>query len=385
MTLQKALKELLIKHPFYGIFILNLRKEIVTGEKHPVQTLAVGPNGIGITLYVNQEFWDKQNDTAQLALLVHEISHVCFFHLTDDFNVPNGMHTIMNIAMDGEINQRISGLPDGCVTLEKISELIGQPVPRDAGTWAYYDMLVEHMKKKNPQLAASLAALNECGGSHELWPDDMSEAEKTLIRNQIKSQVKSAAEQAMKQAGTIPGEIQGLLDKIKDKPPVFNWKKFFRRMIGNAITNEIQLTRMRPSKRFPDSRGIKMKRKPEIFIGVDTSGSISDADLQDFFSEIKHVHKTGVNVTVAEFDTQIQHIFEFKGKQEIQVHGRGGTDATEIIQYFKEHKKQYSSCIIFTDGYLNTFDLPKCQSLIWVITKNGYKTDKYPGQVLYIS
>ena len=30
MTLEKALKELLIKDPFYGIFMLNLDKQIVT-------------------------------------------------------------------------------------------------------------------------------------------------------------------------------------------------------------------------------------------------------------------------------------------------------------------------------------------------------------------
>ena len=90
---------------------------------------------------------------------------------------------------------------------------------------------------------------------------------------------------------------------IKNKPPVFNWKRYFRRLIGNSITSEIQLTRMRPSKRFPDARGIRMKRKPNIMVAVDTSGSISQDDLKDFFSEIHHIWKTGVNVTVVEIDT----------------------------------------------------------------------------------
>lgn len=75
MTVQKALKELLIRSPFYGLFMLNLRKEIVSGETHPIQTAAVGPNGLGLTLYVNQDFWDKLTDENQIAILTHEVMH----------------------------------------------------------------------------------------------------------------------------------------------------------------------------------------------------------------------------------------------------------------------------------------------------------------------
>lgn len=72
MTLQKALKELLIKRPFYGLFMLNLRKEIVSGD-HPVKTAAVGPNGINFTLYVNEDFWKTLNDNEKLDILSHEV------------------------------------------------------------------------------------------------------------------------------------------------------------------------------------------------------------------------------------------------------------------------------------------------------------------------
>lgn len=384
MILQKALKELLVRSPFYGVFMLNLRKEMVTGN-HPVQTLAVGPNGLSLTLYVNQDFWDKHTDLEQLALLQHELMHICFFHLTDNFKVPNDKHFIMNIAMDCEINQYIPNLPKDHISLEYVYNIVKEQLPRQAGSWEYYRLIEKALQKQQNDAESKLKEALENQGDHDMWPQDMSEAEKTLIKNQIKSQLKAAAEQTIKQAGKIPGEISSILEQIKDLPPVFNWKKFFRRMIGNSITNEIQLTRLRPSKRLPDSRGVRMKRKPEILIGVDTSGSISDNDLVEFFSEIKHIYKTGVSITVAEFDTQIQNTFLFDGSQKIEIKGRGGTDATCVIDYFKQHKKGFSSCIIFTDGYLSTFKLPVCQSLIWVITKGGNVTDQYPGQTLYIS
>lgn len=375
MTVQKALKELLIVSPFYGIFLLSLRKEIVSGN-HSVKTAAVGPNGLNFTLYVNEDFWKKLTDKEQLAVLTHECSHLCFFHLTEHFKASN--HTLMNIAMDASINQYIQNLPADCVTVESLSKQCGKNLELKRGAWYYYNELLEYANK-NPKFMDQFNNID----SHDMWPgEEMGEAERTLYDNQIKSRLKETAEQIVKQAGKVPGELSSILEAIKNKPPVFNWKRYFRRLIGNSITSEIQLTRMRPSKRVPDARGIRMKRKPNIMVAVDTSGSISQDDLKDFFSEIHHIWKTGVNVTVVEFDTKIQNIFEYKGQQNIKVHGRGGTDATSAIEYYKQHH-DFSSCIIFTDGYLSTFKLPICQSLIWVITKNGNKT-KYPGQVIYI-
>lgn len=323
MTIQKALKELLIVSPFYGIFLLSLRKEIVNGN-HSVKTAAVGPNGLNFTLYINEDFWKKLSDKEQLAVLSHEVYHLCFFHLTEHFKASN--HTLMNIAMDASINQYIQNLPANCVTVESLSKQCGKNLELERGAWYYYNELIDYANK-NPEFINQFNNID----SHDMWPgDEMTEAERTLYDNQIKSRLKETAEQVTKQAGKIPGELSSILEAIKNKPPVFNWKRYFRRLIGNSITSEIQLTRMRPSKRFPDARGIRMKRKPNIMVAVDTSGSISQDDLRDFFSEIHHVYRSGVNVTVVEFDTKIQKVFEYKDKPNIDICGRGGNVCLNI-------------------------------------------------------
>ena len=73
MTLEKALKELLIKDPFYGIFMLNLDKQVVNGD-HRVKTAAIGLTGLTYTLYINEDFWKKWNDIQQINLLKHEVN-----------------------------------------------------------------------------------------------------------------------------------------------------------------------------------------------------------------------------------------------------------------------------------------------------------------------
>lgn len=379
MQLSKALKELLIISPFYGLFLLNLRKEIVNDDHH-VKTAAVGPNGINFTLYVNNNFWNTLSDSEQLSVLTHEIMHVCFFHVTDLFKADN--QYIMNIAADCSINQYISGLPKDCVTLDNISKLIGKPLESKRGAWYYYKE-IQDFSQNNPDKCGYLLSKFGEIDDHSLWSKDLSEAECKLYENQIKSKLKETAEIVSKQAGNIPGELSEILDNIKNKPPVFNWKRYFRRLVGSTITSNIELTRMRPSKRFPDARGLRLKRKSSILVGVDTSGSINQNDLEDFFSEIHHIYNTGVRITVAECDTRIQNIFEYNGKQNIKISGRGGTELSPIIGYYKEHR-EYTACVLFTDGYCNT-ELQPCNNLIWVITSNGNKSQKYsPGKIILI-
>lgn len=271
-------------------------------------------------------------------------------------------------------------MPKGCVTLEGLSAQIGKQLPPHAGSWEYYKLIMQYAKENPDKCMPNY----DSAGQHDMWPKDMSEAERKLYENQLKGKLKETAEQIQKQGGHIPGELSEIIKALKDKPPVFNWKKYFRRLVGNAITSEIQLTRMRPSKRLPDAKGIRLKRKPKILVAVDTSGSISSNDLAEFFGEIHHIYKSGVNVDVIEFDTKIQKEFSYRAGTEVIATGRGGTEASCAIDHYNERKNKYSTLIIFTDGYLSTFDLPKCQSLIWVITKDGYKTDKYPGKVVYI-
>ena len=52
MTLEQACKKLLVKEPFYGLFLLGLNKYY--GNKCP--TACVCRNGINTELCINQEF-----------------------------------------------------------------------------------------------------------------------------------------------------------------------------------------------------------------------------------------------------------------------------------------------------------------------------------------
>lgn len=370
MDLDRAVKTLLIREPFYGLFLLNLNRYY--GDK--CDTACVCRNGINTELCVNKKFWDTLSDDEQLGVLKHELGHILFKHITSSEYFGN--HNKFNIAADCEVNSYIPILQKDPYCYPAHWNL-----ENNKGTKFYY----ENLPDEPDQPQGNSGNNYDPNDSHESWKDfqDLSDTEKQLIENQIDYQAKNTAETCQKMIGSVPGELKEYLDSLfKIKPQVFNWKAYFRRVIGNLITSELYLTRMRPSRRFPDSRGVKFKRKPHVLVGVDTSGSVSDEELEDFFSEIYYLWKSGVKVTIAQMDTKIEHIEEYNGKFNKEIYGRGGTEFTDLINYYNERKKDFSTLVIFTDGYVS-LNLPPFRNGVWVITKNGQHQD-YPGTTIYI-
>lgn len=221
--------------------------------------------------------------------------------------------------------------------------------------------------------------------SHSTWKDfkNLPEANKQLISNNINSILKATAEQVEKSRGTIPANLVERINKLREKrPEVFNWKAYFRRMLGSIYDVNIRSTRRKESKRFAGSAGIQHKKKVSILVAVDTSGSVSQNELLEFFSEIDYVYKAGARVTIIQCDTRINSIEEYDGKNIPEIKGRGGTEFEPPVNYYIKHRKEYASLIYFTDGEA---PLPrkKPSGMVWVISSCGMHQD-YPGKTVYI-
>jgi predicted metal-dependent peptidase len=220
---------------------------------------------------------------------------------------------------------------------------------------------------------------------HSTWKDfkDIPEATQQLMQNNINSILKATAEEVEKMRGTIPGEFKELIEKLREKKPeVFNWKTYFRRLLGSIYDVNIRSTRRKPSKRFEGNAGIQHKKKVSILVAVDTSGSVSQKELQEFFSEIDYVYKAGARVTILQCDTRINSIEEYDGKNLPTIKGRGGTDFNPPVNYYYKHRKDYATLIYFTDGEA-PLPAKNPSGMVWVISSMGYHQD-FPGKTIYI-
>ena len=218
------------------------------------------------------------------------------------------------------------------------------------------------------------------GGLHPTWKefDNLSEADKKLIKSQLDHQVKSIVDSQTKEArdrGFIPGELQSYIDELFTiKPPSYDWKQLFRKFSGTSTKVYTKKSRRKLNRRFTENPALKIKFKKHVLVGVDTSGSVSNKDLIEFFNEIHHMHKTGVTVTIAEGDADIHNVYEFKGKIPETVSGRGGTDMNPFISYFNENR-EYNSLIILTDGYIGNKTVNTFKPMMTVICSHGESVD----------
>ena len=377
--LSRISKTLIFSEPFYGIFLIGLQKEFTKS----CATAGVGKHGIGMRLVINPEFFAILSEPHQQGLLKHELLHIAFGHIILADRYPN--KKLFNIAADIEINQYIDSemLPPGGLKLDSFP---GIKLPRKAGTDKYYKLLEQECDGNggsgNEALQEILDQMN--GNSpycHKHWEEisDLPESEKKLVQKQYEHQMKQTAEEIQKKCGNIPGELAEIIERLFTiEPPKFNWKQYLKRFISNASKIYTKKLRRKFNKRYSGNPGLKVKHKNHVLVGVDTSGSVSSEELVEFMHELYHMHKTGNQITVAQFDTELTSIEEFNPKQNWNIKGRGGTCFQPVTDHYNDPKNKYSAFICLTDGAAETpKNCPK--NALWVHSSMSSINEDLPG------
>ena len=434
-TLARATKELMLKEPFYGLFLITLNKV----WRKNLDTAGVSKNGINMQLAINPTFWDNLCSEYKVGILKHELLHIAFHHLSLRDRYKD--HRLFNIAADLEVNQYIDRkyLPGGnypdqetykadteiflnevkrkleakeitkeeakeemlkipmrAIFLEDFKEL---DLESRKGTDYYYKKLQEEQTAGGGNCPAFDELMEGNGNSeqqphhaHTTWNefDDLSEAEKKLIEKQTDYQLKEVAKQVKKGRGYIPGEIADYINGLfDDTPPKFDWKSFLRMFVGGSIKTFTKKTRRKLSRRYEGQPGLRVKQKKHILVAVDTSGSVSDDELVEFFGEIHHMFKTGADVTVVQCDAAISSIKPYRRPEDgkIELHGRGGTSFQPVIDYYNENQRNFSCLVYFTDGEACNPDPKPKGRMLWVLSERSYMEgiEEFPGAKIQLN
>ena len=409
-TVSKASKTLMLREPFYGYLLIGLNKEI----SKRVETACVAKDGINIKLVVNDEYYEKQDDKTKVAILKHELLHIAMQHLSmfDQFEDKQ----LLNIAADLEINQYIEDHWKG-ETWEGLDIVNGQfkgvVLPPKAGTRVYYDLLQQELDKdkqnKDQQNQdedgddQNQSNQDGSGGSefadwfngmkdqdsHELWNEfeEMSEAERKLVQKQVDHQLKDATEN-MKGRGTIPAEMEQYVKKLFEKQEaVIDWKQYLRRFGSRSTKIQTKKTRKKPNTRFGSGPALKIHPKRSTLVAIDTSGSVSDFDLSEFFAEINNIHQAGIEVTIMECDSYVHRTYQYKGgKGDVErVMGRGGTSFDPVMEEIFKSGGKYQNLIYLTDGYAPSPERVPLIPILWVHNSNTQINENLPGAKIQIT
>lgn len=396
-TVSSIIKRLIQQEPYYGIFACGLNKEFTS----KIQTACVCLDGINYKLLINQDFWNSLTPNIRYGIIKHELLHLVFYHVVDvpSYHELCPDHDMLNIAMDMEVQSYID---EPYRWKEAAAEKLFAEfpnVPRALGTKFYINFLQqikEYANDPSAQLNSRFKSaqtnwdtvrnlLNNPNCEHGNWADNSdgsmnSDAKESLVRNQIDYQQKESARSVEKSRGTIPAELKEMIEKLlKPAPPVFNWKAYFRRLLGIAFDIYQKKTRRKESERFEGSPGLKRKKKHKLLVAIDTSGSVCDDELREFFSEIYHIWKAGADVHILECDAKITKEYDYNGKMPDYITGRGGTMFSPCVDYYNDHRREYTTMVYFTDGYGDQDLCEPLNKMLWVITSNGNQSGSFPG------
>lgn len=428
--LAKTVKELCWFEPFWGLFLMGFRKS----WSRELPTACVSKNGINYALTINEDFFEGLERDHRKGILQHECMHIGYFHLERHGEFEN--KELANIAMDIVVNQDCKpewlpcknmskeefakkyepimkglnkDLEDKKITLDEYRKEIHKVPPRGVyledfaelklkpkeSTRYYYDALLKDSKKKSggSQFLKSLLQNSMFGPEgplgHKMWKDfeNLSEAEKKLLKSQLEYHLKEVADQVTKSRGTVPAGIAGYLEGMdKEEPPKFDWKGYLRRFTGGSTKTYTKKLRRKFNKRFEDNPGLRIKTRKHVLLAVDTSGSVSDLELKEFFHEIDHISRTGTQITVVQCDAAIHDISPYKKgcADKIKIKGRGGTDFVPIINYSNENLRKFTCLIIFTDGEAPAPDESRLRTL-WVHSSKSNINESLPGWKIKLS
>jgi predicted metal-dependent peptidase len=380
-SISKITKELMLKEPYYGLFLIMTDKVFVN-DNQITNTACVSKNNIGFRLTINENYWNSIPIEVKRNVIKHELMHIVFFHLFM-FGIFKDKH-IANIAMDLEVNQYIDqdNIPEDWETLDRYPELA---LPEKAGAMKYYELLEKAKQDgSSPNLTKTLS--NGYNYNHD-WREfeDASEAEQKLLHKQLDHQLKEIASEIKKSRGLIPSELVDYLKQLEEQTEAkFDWRGYLRRFVGNSNKIYTKKLRSKYNKRFEDNPGLKIKKKQHILVAVDTSGSVSNAELQEFFSEIDHIHKTGVDITVIQCDAAISNIAPYSKDQKIKIYGRGGTSFQPVIDHFNNNSSKFTSLVYFTDGEAPSPTHVRGK-ILWVLSNRSRKNDSLPGFVIQLN
>jgi len=320
----------------------------------------------GFTIWWNPDFFMYLKPDVRVTVLAHELWHIGRLHMD---RMGTRESDPWNIACDHPINL---DLKDQGYSFESIEWVCMNDKYRNMSTEQIYAALPKQTKA-DPR-GMDLKPLPS-GSSNE-------DAQAKII-GKIVAAVQYAQQQG--QAGTIPGEITLILDKFLY--PKLPWETLLRHYFSELQHDDYSYRR--PSRRYEDEilpGMLSDDRLTEVNYYLDISGSVSDADILRFNSEVAFIKRefNPEKLNLITFDTKIRDIYTFTEDmpfEKIIVTGRGGTSLVQVHRHILETKPDIA--VIFSDLECDVMASVGRVPVLWVVVGNKHIDGPY-GTTIHI-
>lgn len=378
--ISRAIIKMLREQPFFAAVAMS-HKIVENSER--CSTIATN----GKELVYNPKWIESRSEQDLETIMIHEVMHVTLGHHLrveglEAYELPQGefpnrsWFDMWQKAADCAVNgllETFRKMPEDATTAKALGLK-----PEQTAEGYYWELRGREKGDGVPKENS----MGEVLPSPDMTTDG---TENQRIESEWRQGIVSAAMQA-EEAGKLPGFIKQLVDAMLE-PATVPWPVMLRQFCTRTIRRGTNWSR--PNRRQGWRKGIVIPAKrsrtvDNVMLAVDTSGSMSEADMKLVLSELQSIMSAypGATVTFVEADTQISHTQTFSASQPFnpaiahEFSGRGGTDMDPVVDLAKKVRPQ--ALILLTDGYMSWPDNPGLPTM-WLMT-----TDQTPpwGQVV---
>ena len=321
-----------------------------------------------------RKFVADLKDSELNYVVLHENLHKAFRHLTTWKKLHDEDHSLANAACDYVINLKLKDLDPSEKTIampkytsgEMRGKAMGLIDEKYRGMHAkqVFDLLKEEQKNKGGKGKGG-------GGGDEGFDEhdwdgakEMTEADKKDLEREIDQAIRQGVMAHQKIAGTgANGLDRDLLDLLE---PKVDWREMLREFVKATCHAKDTSSWRRVNRRFL-STGVYMpsmigEKVGHLVIAVDTSGSVGQAELSGFLTEVKGIAEEvkPSQVDLIYWDSRVAAHEEYTEHMvgdiinSTKPKGGGGTSPSCVSQYLKDKRIEPECVIVLTDGYVGS-------------------------------
>lgn len=349
---------------FYSSFLSMLNVRI----SRDIPTAATD----GLQIIYNPDYIDRITREQLIGLTLHEVEHGINGHC--DYKTYDGYcHDTLNVAQDHYINLRLLDrgfkLPETPALPAPNTNGYADPKYKGLSSMEIYHLLIKDGKPQPPP-----EMLDILPSPDGMTPEEHAER---VINNVVKAVI--IAEQS-DDAGSIPGNLRRDLDDILS--PKLPWTTILQQYLTEFISEDYSMRR--PNRRFMPNwylPVIEGEGLGHLVMGCDVSGSMTDEDVNEIWSEYSYIFETMNPKTahIQTFDTRVHLDKTYEQGDfipEFELEGGGGTNVQPLLDAIKEEDPAFA--LIFTDGFFSTPDMEDIDTdVFWIIKGNpGFKAPR---------
>ena len=331
-----------------------------------------------------REFVKGLNDKELAFVVLHENLHKAFRHLTTWRKLWEEDAQLSNQACDYVINlMLVDSDPNGMRLAMPVKDgkRIGLCDERFRGMNA--KQVFDILKKEKEQNGGGGGGDGEGGGFDEHdWEGagKLSDEQVETLGKEIDQALRQGQIAAERIAGKGTSDMDRALQELLS--PKINWREELRDFVSSVCRNKDTSSWRRVNRRFigndiymPSIIGESVGR---IVVAVDTSGSISNRELQLALSELKSiandVHPEAIDLLYWGTEVVGHEVYDASNMDTLEHATKpkdgGGTDGACIPAYMKDKQMKPECVIVITDGYVGEwgeYDVP----VMWVIVNTN--------------